>query len=367
MKTRAGLVFFAVFALLAGFAAEASSQEGPYTLKIKGTMGQITKFAVDMGGSLAFDLEGLPVPGATMKAENLAAGLTLDAYFDTKDVTEEGATFVVKGTIKNIILGGLLQLPDMGGVGKGPAPELQMEIAPNGGINDIEVHNLQMPGAMGNMMKGAVPGMDGMGMDFSSLDAILPIIVGLIPPIFPDEPIMVGDTWVRKISQDDMPMPIFPIFEFNYKLVSVENGVAHIEYTTVGEYDAGFINSFLSMLPEIPMGSDVMTIDGLDLKMKWDIAGTIDLQIEKGLIENLNAKGKIAIKGGGKITFTHPDGNSDKWEPKLIVGVDLTGGMKYDSNVSRAEFNQLFPPPEEEKPADKGAGKKSGIGKKGSE
>jgi hypothetical protein len=358
MIKRAFLMFFALAVAIAAFAGGALAQSGPVMLQIKAEQGKILKYSATAGGSLSFNLDGLPFPGAKMTGDNIAASITIDSYFDAQDSADEGTTFVVRGLVKNIILGGLLQISDLGGIGSGPSPSLTVEIAPTGAIGNVQVQNLQMPGGAGGLMKGAIPGMNGMGMDMTSLDTILPIIVGLIPPIFPTQTVSVGDTWSQKVSQEDMPMPIFPIFEFKYKLVSIENGIANIGFTSVGNYDAGFLNNFLSMIPEIPMGTDVMNIKKIDLKMKWDLSGAIALDVAKSLIMDMNMTGTIAVKGDAGIAFTHTDGNVENWPPKLDVSVKLNGGMKYEGEVTRADLDQLFPPPaeEEEAPADDDTG-----------
>jgi len=319
-----------------------------YQLAIKGEKGKILKFTGDMGGALGFNLDGLPFPNAKMSGENIAAKMRVEAYFDTQDVSDTGTTFLIKLLVKNITLGNLLQLPDIGGMSKNAQPEMLLELSPQGGINNIEVHNLNLPGAAGGAMKGLIPGLDGMGMDLTSLDSILPMITGLIPPILPEDPVAVGDTWVQKVAQENMPMPIFPKLEVSYRLVSVDDDKAHLEFKCDGDYDAGFLNSFLSMMPQIPMGEDVMAIKNVDLKMKWNLAGAMDHLIGLGTIGNMDMSGKISIKGGAKIEFTHPDNTKEPWNPKLNGDVDLTGSLKYEGTVTRETLNELFPPAEPE-------------------
>jgi len=335
------------------FAASVSaSAADTYQLAIKGEKGKIMKFSADMGGALNFNLDGLPVPNSKMTGENLAAKLSVDAYLDTLDAKEDGTTFLTKLMIKNITLGNLLQLSDLGGIGKGKSPEVQIELSPEGGISAIEVHNLEMPGGAGGAggMANMIPGLDSMGMNLTSLDTILPIITGLIPPIFPKDPVAVGDTWVQKVSDDSSPMPIFPKLVMKYKLVSVENDKAHIEFTSDGDYNADFLNNFLSMIPEIPMGSDVMQIKNVDLKMKWKMEGTMDFQIGPGIIEKMDMGGTINIKGGAKIMFTHADKTTTPWEPKFTGSLDLIEGLNYGGEVTREELEMIFPAPVEAEP-----------------
>jgi hypothetical protein len=338
---------FAALATAAAVCSQALAQQ-TYDLKIKGTPGVITKYEASVGGALSFDLNGLPMPNAKMSGENLAVKINLDAYMDTQDAYDGGTVFLAKAMIKNVILGGLLQLPDIGGIGAGAAPELLLDISPQGGINNIEARNLSLPGGAGNMLGGMMPGMGNTGMDLTSLDTILPIITGLIPPILPKGPVAVGDTWVQKVSQDDMPMPIFPILEMRYKLLSVNNGVAVMEFASTGDYDAGFLNNFLSMIPEIPMGDDVMSIGKIDLKMKWEIKGGLSLAVDSGTIQDMSADSKVTVKGGAKINFTKPDGAKEKWEPEAKVNLTLNGTLKNAGEVSREQFEELFPAPAEE-------------------
>ncbi len=347
MKKRNRMMVLCAMALTLAFGVTAYAADA-YQLAIKGEKGKILKFSGEMGGALGFNLDGLPFPNAKMSGENIAAKMKVEAYLDTQDVSDSGPTFLIKLLVKNITLGNLLQLPDLGGMSKDRQPEILLDLSPQGGINNIEVHNLNLPGAAGGGMKGMIPGLDGMGMDLSSLDSILPMITGLIPPILPADPVAVGDTWVQNVAQDNMPMPIFPKLEVSYKLASVENDKAHLEFKCDGDYDAGFLNSFLSMMPQIPMGEDVMSIKNVDLKMKWNLAGTMVHLIGPGTIENLDMSGKISIKGGAKIEFTHPDNTTAPWDPKLNGDVDLTGALKYEGTVTREALNELFPPAEEE-------------------
>lgn len=290
-------IFFAiVFLLVSSFTA--FSQDS-YTLAIKSEKGKIMKFSNDLGGTLNFTLDELPIPNSKLTGENLAAKINIDTYLDTIDANDKDTKFLIKLMVKNITLGGLLQLPDLGGISAGKAPEIELDLSPQGGIDGIQVRNLGLAaGGDGGAMKNMIPGMDNMGMDLTSLDSILPMITGLIPPIFPKDPVAVGDTWVQKVSDDNNPMPIFPKLVVNYKLVSVENNKAHIEFTTDGDYNADFLNNFLSMIPEIPMGSDNMTIKNIDLKMKWKMDGTMDFLIDQGTIEKMEVGGTIRIKGG---------------------------------------------------------------------
>ncbi|HOO57238.1 MAG TPA: hypothetical protein PLN69_10470 [bacterium] len=351
MSFKARKIFVALFAVLIALVSVAHAQES-VVLKIKGQEGQILKYSGNVGGSLTFELDSLPFPGSKLSGENISVRVVADTYFDTTDAGDFGSSYIMKGMIRNIILGELLQLSEIGGIGSKSAPEFGIELAPNGAISNLEVLNFEIPESAGGFMQNALPGMDTMGMDLSSLDTILPIITGLIPPMFPDDPVMPGDTWTQSISQEDMPMPIFPILKFEYKLVSIEQGIANMEFIAVGDYDAGFLNNFLSMLPEIPMGEDIMTIDNVDLKMKWDLKGTMSLEIEPGTIEALDIKGKVALKGDANMTFTHPDGSSDKWKPSMQGSVSLDGALKYEGDVTREELDVLFPPQEDEDEVD---------------
>ncbi|HOX29240.1 MAG TPA: hypothetical protein PLQ76_08825 [bacterium] len=342
------------------FSAVSATAADTYKLELKGEKGRIMKYTASAGGALDFNLDGLPFPGAKMSGENIAAKINAEAYLDTLVVKKEGASYLVKGTLKNIILGNLLQLPDLGGISKDAAPQLKLDLSPEGALSGLEIKNFTLPGGAGDGMKNALPGLGNMGMDLSNLDSLLPMLTALIPPLFPSDPVAIGDSWVQKPNKDSMPLPIFPILEMKYKLASVDNGVAHIEFTSVGDYDAGFLNGFLAMLPEMPMGDDVMKISKIDLKMNWDLSGTMDLLLEPGILSSVNAKGVVKIDGGGEVKFTHPDGSSEEWLPKLNGKVALDGAVKYEGNIKRAELDELFPPAEKKAPeAAKPAAKKS--------
>jgi hypothetical protein len=343
MKKLTGALFFLM--VFSVFSAAKSLAADSYQLSIKGEKGEIKKFSADVAGTLNLNLDGLPVPNSKISGENIAAKISLDTYFDTLEASGGGTKFLIKLMMKNLTLGGLLQIPDLGGIGKGKAPEIELDISPQGGIDGVQVHNLNLSagGGEGGGMKNMIPGLDSLG-GMDSLDTILPMITGMIPPIFPKDPVAVGDTWVQKVSDENNPMPIFPKIVVNYKLVSVENDKAHIEFTTDGDYNADFLNNFLSMIPEIPMGTDNMTINNVDLKMKWKMDGTMDFLIGPGVIDNMDIGGNIKIKGGAKITFKHPDETTTLWEPKLDGSVDLNAGLKYEGAVTRDVLDSVFPP-----------------------
>ncbi len=340
MMRRKGIVVLLTFCVaIMVFAVGATAQE-TIKIAIKGKTGQILHYEVEMGGTLSFDLKSLPLPNSNMTGENLMAEISADAYFDTIDATEDYTSYEMRLMMKKLVLGGLLQLPDSGMSGK--TPTVDMDITPQGAIENIQVSDMAMPG--GDMLKGMLPGMDDMGLDLTSMDTIMPMITGLLPPMFPTGPVAIGDKWAQKISKEDMPMPIFPVLEFRYKLESIEDGVAKIKFRTKGDYDAGFLNNFLAMLPEIPMGEDQMSIDKVDLVVNWDISGIMHFVIADGLIMDMKTEGVVDIKGGGSLTFTHPDGSTEPWNPALTANLKLNTNMNYLGEVDRAAFEELFPP-----------------------
>jgi hypothetical protein len=109
------MVMLAVFS----FAVSAAAQD-TVTLAIKGEKGKVRQYSIEMGGTLGFVLDGLPIPNSKITAENLQASLAMDTYFDTLDVQEEYLGFDVKMLPKEILLGGLMQLPNISGEGAPP-------------------------------------------------------------------------------------------------------------------------------------------------------------------------------------------------------------------------------------------------------
>jgi len=350
-STARKLFIAAVVSLL--IATTALAQE-TYQLSFKSEPGQVHLYKMNAGGTLSFDLDSFPLPNSKVSGENLQAEILAEAYFDTIEASTQALKFDVRGMMDKVILGGLLQLPDMGGASA--PPEAILEISPQGSIVNVEVKNLELPGMGGGLMKDMMPGGgEGMGMDFGGISDLMPVLFGLLPPIFPQDPVAVGDKWVLKIEEEDMPLPIFPIIEMRYVLESVEDGVAKIKFRTKGEYNADFINNFLSMIPEIPMGDDEMTIDNVDLLLTWQLTGIMDFDPEEGLMKNMKSTGKVELDGGGTLTFTHPDGTTDTWEPKIGGLMDMEMGIEYVSQVTREDYEALFPPPaEDEEQAEEG-------------
>jgi hypothetical protein len=224
-----------------------------------------------------------------------------------------------------------------------------IEMSPQIGVQNIEVVNLGMPGFGGDMMKNMMPGGGGdMGVDFASLDAILPMIISLLPPVFPEGPVAVGDKWSQKPSEEDMPLPIFPVVEIRYMLDSIDGTMANIKFKSKGDYDAEMLKSFLSMVPEIPMGEDEMTIDDIDILVTWDVGGVMTFDIEKGLVMDVQTDGVIDMNAGASLTFMHPDGTAEPWAPALKANLQMNTAIKYAGEVPRDEFEILFPPRLEE-------------------
>ena len=54
------------------------------------------------------------------------------------------------------------------------------------------------------------------------------------------------------------------------------------------------------------------------------------------------------IDGGAKIKFTLPDKTKKPWEPTMKIDVALDMGLAFGGYVERADYDELFPPPEEE-------------------
>ncbi|MBS1644346.1 MAG: hypothetical protein JST36_04845 [Bacteroidetes bacterium] len=102
---------------------------------------------------------------------------------------------------------------------------------------------------------------------------------------FPDKPVSVGDTWKRSYS---MNMSIMSVnMDNEYKLASVDKGIAHIE-----------VNSKLTGGGDIT-GTEEMKNVKVDLK--GDQKGTMDVEIASGLVVNSSLKqdikGDISMMG----------------------------------------------------------------------
>lgn len=339
------------------FAASATNAQSKVALKIKAEQGKIVLYKLKAGGTVNLDLKQLPFPGATVKADNINAAAGLALYFDTISVEDGAATYDFKVNMDSITLGKLLQLTGLTPPGAA-AVSGQMVVSPSGKIQDVKIDKMDQ---LSKMAPGGGGGfLQGLGMDLGSMgpEMILPMAVGIMPAILPDGEIAVGDTWQQKLQTEEAPIPFLPEVTFDFKLESVEGDMATISFTTVGTFDASFLKGFLSMIPEIPMGENIMSIKDIGLIVPWDVKGTMLFNVREGRFENVKADMKTTVTGNAKIKFTLPDGSKENWDPDLKVDVLADVTMEYGGAVDREEYMALFPPPEEE-PAEEGAGEGS--------
>jgi hypothetical protein len=100
--------------------------------------------------------------------------------------------------------------------------------------------------------------------------------------IYPDKAITPGDTWEKKFTMTSM---INMEMDNKYKLVSVNNGVAHLE-----------VNSTITGKP-----GNNPAMAQMKIEMKGTQTGTMDVEVGTGLITDSklkqNMKGKMSMMG----------------------------------------------------------------------
>lgn len=340
-------ILFAL-AIAVCFALTATAQaQDRVLLKLNAEAGQILKYTMKMGGTVNFDLSEIPTPGSKIKGENLIASLDVAAYLDTLSFEDNMIAFDVKANLDGVTLGELLQITDLATPGA-PCCHATLMVTPQGKIEDLQIEESKgmsgmMPGGMGGMMSG-------MGMDMGDMgpEMLIPVLVTVLPDVFPETEVAVGESWTKKLLTEEAPIPFMPEVEFNFTLDSVEGDIANLSFSTVGTFDASFLKNFLAMIPEIPMGENIMAIKDINLVVPWDIKGKMTMNVAAGRCEAVEAAGTVGIDGGAKIKFTLPDQTKKPWEPTMKIDVAVDASLKFAGYVERDEYDALFPPPEEE-------------------
>lgn len=335
-------------ALLVAMISASALAQSEVTLKFKSEKGKIMKYNVLAGGSVSADMDQLPFPGSTLTAKNVKADISIDTFFKTNDATEDQILFNVRTKTDKVILGNLIKLGDLGDLTSAMNLDMTMSLGPNGKIASVEMNT---PGltALAGAAKGkggGIPGMEGMG-----LDMVMPMLVSLLPPMFPDTPLKVGDKWTQEMNTKDFPLPILPKVAFDFTLDKVEGDVATISFVSTGKFDGAFLNNFLAMIPEIPLGEDSLKIQKINFVATWDTKGNMLFNVAEGRIENVTGHSDVVVDADGSVGFVHPDKTKETWTPKMNMQIGLDGKMAYQGTMTADEYDKLFPAPVEEKPA----------------
>ncbi|MEW6200886.1 MAG: DUF6263 family protein [bacterium] len=318
------------------------------TLQFKGEQGKILKYRISAGGAMKMDLNGLPMPGAKMTGDNLSGDAEFIAFLDTISVEDGTIVFDMRGTIAKIALGELLRLEGLLGDTDKSFISAKVTLNKFGKVEDLTIESSPM--GEGGIGEGKGKDMmSGLGIDIGELamGTLLPMLVSVLPPLFPENPVAVGETWSQSFSTEDVGLPFLPKITFDFKLDAVDKGVAKISYTSKGTFDASFLKSFLAMIPEIPVGENTMTIKDIKLVVPWDIKGTMDFNIEGGRIESMSSHKVFDIDGGASIDFVLPDKTKKGWQPVMKIKIEADSGAKFEGYGTREEFDALTPKEEE--------------------
>ena len=314
-------------------------------LEIKSEKGIMSEYLMSVGADIDMDLKELPFPKAKVKVEDLMAAAEIKMYFDTLGVENGEITYDVKAMLDRIKLGGLLGLDGLAMKSTMLSPKITMILAPTGKILELDFADMDVPTE--NMPK--LPGLDNLGFGPGEMSTMIPMVVGLLPGIFPEEEVAVGGTWKQEISMDEMGMGgLFPRVPFEFTLKAVNNGVADIDVKTKGKYDGAILKTFLALIPEIPMGEDVFSIEDFDLLLNWDGAGTMKFDVNAGRILDLNLKTKAQVKLGLNANFSHPDESESAWDANGTVDLVVDTGLKYVGTPNREDVEDMFAPPEDD-------------------
>jgi len=354
-----------VIALLAFVFAVAPAAAQQVKLELKSKKGERMRYDVKLGGTLDMDLKELPLPRSDMKWTNAKVGGDIAVYLETLKVENGLMTFDLKANMDRLLLGGLIKLDGLGMKSTLISPHITMTVDPSIKIKTFDAGNLDIPTMPGGAAAPKLPGMDMLGGGFGE---IFGLMATMMPSLLPTEPVGVGSTWKKEINFDQMMGmgSMLPRVPFDFKLVSMDGDVANIAFSSKGKYDGAVLNTFLALIPEIPLGDDVLKIANVKLLVNWDGAGTMKFDVAQGRLTEAQMSTVYNIKIGATTTFKHPDDSTEDWNPDGTIKFVLDFEGKYAGEPSVDEIKTLFPEPVKKEPAKKPeTGKKKPAAKGG--
>lgn len=335
----AKLMALLMLAVIAMSTAAAAQQK--VKLEIKSTKGELAQYTAQFGGVLDLDLMEMPFPHATTNIKNLEAMAELDLYFETLDVQEGNMTFDVKGVLDKVVLGGLLELDGLGFKSTMLSPQITMVLDGTGKIHDLDLAALALPDAGMPEMKG----LSNLGFSPRDIGSFMPMLIGLLPSILPAEEIPIGGGWSTEVNFDDMGLGgALPRVPFEFTLIGVKDGIADIEFKSASTYDGKVLKSFLAIIPELPMGKDIVKIQDVGLLVKWAGTGTMKFNVDAGRIEDMVMNTDMDVDLSWNVDFTHPDDSKEEWAADGKIKAKIKVGLKYAGAPSVEDVKNLFPP-----------------------
>lgn len=104
--------------------------------------------------------------------------------------------------------------------------------------------------------------------------------------VYPTKPVKPGDTWKNLMVTNMGPMQM--TLDNNYKLISVNNGSAHVEINSTIKAQAATTGQMAQM-------------QGMKIDLTGDQKGTMDIEVASGMVTTSkmtqNIKGKISVQG----------------------------------------------------------------------
>lgn len=344
MAYRIGKLAALVMAAVIAVCASASAQQ-KVKLELKSEKGELAQYTAQIGGVVNMELAEMPFPKAATNIKNLEAMAEIDLYLETLDEDQGMMTFDVKALLDRVLLGGLLEFDGLGFKTTMLSPKITMVMDGTGKIHELDLAELEIPSEGMPEIKG----LSNMGFSPRDMGSFMPMIVGLLPSVFPDEEVAVGGGWSKEVNFDEMGLGgALPRVPFEFKLLAVKDGVADIQVNSTGSYDGKVLKAFLAIIPEIPMGKDIIKIEDIKLLVKWTGAGLMKFDLNAGRILDMSMSTDVDMDLGWNVDFTHPDDSRDKWAADGKILMKMNMGLKYSGVPAREDINTLFPPAQPE-------------------
>lgn len=332
----AALILLAVFAACTTAAAQQKVK-----LELKSAKGELSQYTAQLGGVVNMDLNEMPFPKAATDIKNLEAMAEIDLYLETLESDQGMMTLDVKALLDRVVLGGLLELDGLGFKSTMLSPKITMVMDGTGKIHELDLAELEIPDAGMPEIKG----LSNMGFSPRDMGSFMPMLVGLLPSVFPEEEVAVGGSWSKEVNFDEMGLGgALPRVPFEFKLLAVKDGIADIQVTSTGTYDGKVLKAFLAIIPEIPMGKDIIKIQDINLLVKWTGSGLMKFDVNAGRIQDMAMSTDMDMDLGWNVDFTHPDDSKDKWAADGKITMKLNMGLKYAGTPAVEDINTLFPP-----------------------
>ncbi len=336
----------AIFMLAAMIFAVSAQCDGTVLMQFKSRPGESYIYGISTQAQFDADIDAFPIPQSAIKLSSLKASIDIDSYFDTIDTGEDGhLSMTVHNIVRQFVLGDTLRHGDLTALGINSLPNIHFDIQPDGRLKNMQFTDAVVSANLSKVLKMVLPGdlFGSTGVDPTSLDTLLPLLVSVTPAILPQGPVAPGATWDHS-SQAEAYGSFLPRITTKYELISIENGIAHIKYSTTGKYDMAFLNALIANYHDVPAGTDYLDIARADVIFDWRYDGIIDFDIPGGFARKITWTGTFSGNASGIVDVKHEDNTKQSWAPALDMNLSFDGAAEFRGFATRNEMNLLFPP-----------------------